>query len=943
MEKNLKGNSIYEVKSEKYGIFLRMNIAKEKKDNINNYEKVMKSFIRYCKDKYNMEEYVACLELSEGEYMHIHMYINQFLPLKEINKKWCELTGITEELKGNIYMVKVKDEIHKANILKYIWKDPIRTWICQSYKDKYSWISGKKSKTLELKEEKKIKTGMQFETIENAANGKPDEKKESIQRKLQDLKFICAEHKRERTKKFKNQSDLEKEIIILNTVEDLRKKGGKNFKSKIIVLNKIALDLESYIVYDQISKDMLEKTKKVMLLNMSYIALQLENIKESHYIYYKLGEKLFKYYDVFKLFYNKLIEDNKKNINNVKKITKKEWILIYENFHKSDDYKMYKEQIIKIGAKYFSIFKNLFYDININKNLVLKKEIKEKIKNIINAEKVVKYKLPLIEKPLEWGPDFKDFGGWHNKELQKALVKQNVNDGHELEINYKILYPVINKLQSIEYEINLEFLNFVLENKDKIYEVLLIDHQIGSVSYNTLKEQYDITLNIAVYMCKYDKFYFTYSFDYRGRLYVEQEYFNYQGNLLARSLIRWATAKKKNLYWLKIACVSLYKGLLGLEHETVLNIYKKEIDIIEINDWYEAFKKAKEPILWLSLFYELKTNKTDLIKYIIWFDATCSGSQILSLFLNDDTYLKQLNMSQHHEIMDYYTHIYNQYGKFKNVKDNHARKIVKKAIMTINYGLTLIGCHRYIYKFLKEFNYCVSKKDYKENWKEEVIKFYKFIENISIVQKLDSLQHIWNLFCKKQLIYQFVIGEDGFILDNDNNKFIQKKINEDFIFKMKTITYKKYYKNLSIYNKSRKMKEKGYKYLWHYNKIDKRTQMRKIRANLIHMLDGTWNILTCKNVNFDIATIHDCHGIHSYDVENYFFIVKDTLIRLFKTSNQYYYLLNNMMKVYYDCTNDSELYEHIKKQIKDKHYSYVFFDTWKWYRIRKSKFLFIPK
>jgi hypothetical protein len=122
--------------------------------------------------------------------------------------------------------------------------------------------------------------------------------------------------------------------------------------------------------------------------------------------------------------------------------------------------------------------------------------------------------------------------------MQKSLVKQNVNSGNELELNFKKIYPIINKLQSIEYEVNLEFLNFVLENKIKIYEVLLRDHEVDSISYNTLKEQYEITLNIAVYMSKYEKFYFTYEFDYRGRLYSEQEYFNYQGNMLARSLIR---------------------------------------------------------------------------------------------------------------------------------------------------------------------------------------------------------------------------------------------------------------------------------------------------------------------------------------------------------------------------------------------------------------------
>jgi DNA-directed RNA polymerase len=86
--------------------------------------------------------------------------------------------------------------------------------------------------------------------------------------------------------------------------------------------------------------------------------------------------------------------------------------------------------------------------------------------------------------------------------------------------------------------VNKEFLEFVLQNKEQIYEILLKNYEKDSIAYKSAKEQNDIILNIAQYMSKYNKFYFTYELDYRGRLYAEQEYFNYQGNMLARSLIR---------------------------------------------------------------------------------------------------------------------------------------------------------------------------------------------------------------------------------------------------------------------------------------------------------------------------------------------------------------------------------------------------------------------
>jgi hypothetical protein len=69
---------------------------------------------------------------------------------------------------------------------------------------------------------------------------------------------------------------------------------------------------------------MTKKRKEIMLLNMVYIALQLENLQGNNYIYYKIGEKLFKYYDLNKKHTQSLIDLNKDKIENIKKITKKE-------------------------------------------------------------------------------------------------------------------------------------------------------------------------------------------------------------------------------------------------------------------------------------------------------------------------------------------------------------------------------------------------------------------------------------------------------------------------------------------------------------------------------------------------------------------------------------------------------------------------------------------
>lgn len=959
----------------KWGIFLRMSAAKETLDVINVYEKAVPKIIRKWKDNYNMKEYAGVMERSKEGFIHVHIYINQYLPLKEINKQWCELIGIEDITKGNLYMIKVENEEHKKNILDYIWKAPLRTWICQTYKDKYGWKTGNpvKNNILELQQlnneiiyedkvlacnfeenvhenDKKIrkyirKSVTKNKKVESAENEKSAKKKGLKIGDLKNYKFICAEHRRSNYKIYKKQIDLEYDLIYLKSIEILKKKGGKNYKMNLNVLRKLGEDIKPYIYYDSIAKNLKEKTKEIMLLNMVYIALQLENIKESHYIYYKIGSKLLKYYDINKHFILLMIENNKQYIKNVKKITKTEWKLLYSWFYNSAYYDEYKKKVIEIGVKFFTIFKTVFFKINNEtKRLILKDKYIDIVNKIISNLKIkkYKYKLPFIEKPKEWGPDLQDLGGWHMLELRHPLVKQDFNNGNQLIINYKKIYPIINRLQNIEYEINKEFLNFVLEHKDKIYEFLLKDFKKDSQAYKTIKEQYDITLNLAVYMSNYKKFYFTFEFDYRGRLYPHSEYLNYQGNLLARSLIRWHNSKKKDMKWLEIACVSLYKGMLGYSYEDMVLLYQQLFKNLKFENWYDYFKNAKEPILWLTLFYELKNNLKEETKYIIWFDATCSGSQLISLLVNDESYFKELNLSWENKVYDYYTVIYEKYGNIKGIADDHVRKIIKKTVMTINYGLTRIGCHKKIYPLLKEYEYCKNWKEYKIKWYNEIEKFYKFLQNLNLVKHLNILQEIWDEFCAQLITYEFVIGETGFIVNNDNN--IINDLNEKYhyLFKMKTFVYKKYYKNLSLYNKSRKMKEKGFKYLWHNKILNKREQKRKIKANLIHMLDATWNILICKNVNFDIASIHDCHGIHSINVDIYFKEIKQVLEYLFFNTNQYYNLLLNMLLQYNKQINDEVFFKEILEKIS-KYKTNIIFDTIKWWYIKKSKYIFIPK
>jgi hypothetical protein len=60
----------------KWGIFLRLSVAKETLDIINVYEKAIPKIIRKWKDKYSLKEYAGVLERSKEGFIHVHLYIN---------------------------------------------------------------------------------------------------------------------------------------------------------------------------------------------------------------------------------------------------------------------------------------------------------------------------------------------------------------------------------------------------------------------------------------------------------------------------------------------------------------------------------------------------------------------------------------------------------------------------------------------------------------------------------------------------------------------------------------------------------------------------------------------------------------------------------------------------------------------------------------------------
>lgn len=113
------------------------------------------------------------------------------------------------------------------------------------------------------------------------------------------------------------------------------------------------------------------------------------------------------------------------------------------------------------------------------------------------------------------------------------------------------IYDMVNSISSRPFKINKSVLDYI--NLKGVEQNLIIDvsaeHELEKlevlkplqkrklVSYNSTKLLQETILGIVEFYSNFDRFYFPVRLDQRGRLYCTPNYFNYQSNELAKSLL----------------------------------------------------------------------------------------------------------------------------------------------------------------------------------------------------------------------------------------------------------------------------------------------------------------------------------------------------------------------------------------------------------------------
>jgi len=342
---------------------------------------------------------------------------------------------------------------------------------------------------------------------------------------------------------------------------------------------------------------------------------------------------------------------------------------------------------------------------------------------------------PMLCKPVPWSSE--QHGGYLTADARSHTLVR----GHKgtPQAQNELPLEMLNNLQTVAYRLNRPVLDVAQYCYDHWMEVGCFHRKAATVVESWLSEdatkeeirdyrryrkavedenckltaknwQTTEAMYVANIFKDEPEFYLPWNFDYRGRVYSICTSLQPQGTDFQKSLFYFAEEGPINADWLYWHAGTTW-GLDKKTHADRIAWAKDQHEMFTIiaSDPVEAmpiWSKADEPWMFLAAALEIhecliaKTKATSGLP--IGVDATCSGLQHLSaLTLNRDA-AYQVNVVPTPVPSDGYRTVAERARKFlpKHVGDWIDRKVTKRTVMTLPYGVTKESARHYIYMAL---------------------------------------------------------------------------------------------------------------------------------------------------------------------------------------------------------------------------------------------------
>lgn len=547
---------------------------------------------------------------------------------------------------------------------------------------------------------------------------------------------------------------------------------------------------------------------------------------------------------------------------------------------------------------------------------------------------VIGLQLAMICPPVKWSDG--NYGGFlRNKEkLFMDLITPSSKSKMKSVIENELIYDSVNYLSSTPYKINTQVLDFInlnaneigllqnlhpetnkleeyygiINNKstpgsDKTISRFLIKKIIKDVlSFNSNYYLEKNILGLANLYRLVDQFFFTISLDWRGRLYSESTYLNFQGNDLSKALILFKNGKIINtegVHYLKIYGANLYGNnkLSFMDRtkwidENIENILNMDLDFIN---------KADKKFLFIAFCFEYKnylSNPTEFKTHLpILLDASCNGMQHLSAMIGDSVIAKNVNLLENDPYLkpyDFYTFCLKlvknkldsidpndvNYIRIRNLKLD--RSVVKRTIMTIPYNVSIHTITTQLSEFFEEIE-INNEILLKPTWYTPDSELYISYKELYFLANLIH-QTLYEEHPKLKAVVKYFSD-----IANCLTKLklpIMWNTPAGLVIKQNYVKFKKHIVKSSLYYKS-----SSYTINLPTTQISLKNQKSSFMPNLIHSMDAS-NIyllvdkILKANLEINIFTVHDCFATTAETMPLLNRLVRSSFIELY-SDNEY--------------------------------------------------------
>ena len=552
-------------------------------------------------------------------------------------------------------------------------------------------------------------------------------------------------------------------------------------------------------------------------------------------------------------------------------------------------------------------------------------------------------KMPCIIPPDDWTAI--DQGGYYSPELRSStpLIKIESKRHRQMiqEADLSKVMQSVNVLQNVPWEINPDVLTVVkaawaknlaigmpqsspltippspvlgkdTKNLTAEEQELFVDWKHEAAEIHTQEKErvsksYQISriIRLANEYARYQRFYYVWYADSRGRLYTSTAGFSPQGPDVAKGILRFSNAKPlgdRGWYWLRVHGANKYGYDKATYDERVLWIDERRDQLVAAaNDplsHTDVWTSADKPWQFLAFLFEYRDAlaleavgypvSTFRSRLPIGLDGSCNGLQNFSAMLRDLTGGMATNLVAS-ETNPKPADIYTEVAKVCSIKIKRAldrretddekmardwlafidrygggtlpRAIAKRPVMTLPYGSTRQSCTAYIFESILK----IDREFFEGNFKAACWLTPYLWESIGDVvvaarHAMDWLQKCAGVISKANLPIEWK-ATDGFPV-YQGTRVIES-------FKIETQLAGRFQLKIGRFTEN----------------MDRNKQRLGVAPNFVHSCDAdhlraTVRAAAAKGIT-DLALIHDDYGTHACDTEVLHECIRNEFVRLY--------------------------------------------------------------